>query len=212
MNATSSISGWSYRLAPDMVICTAAPGMAAELPGKVLVVPGRGAFPAGHPTTRLCLDLLREGLTARPVQSLVDVGCGAGVLALAAAALGVPQVLAVDLAWPAARATCDNARENGLAGGLRVAQGSTECLRKPCDLVAANLPWEVQLDKVTELARLTAPGGRLLLSGFQDNQEEELREKYLQLGRSVRRRVVKEFWHPELPPKMSFTWVGWLLE
>ena len=56
------------------------------------------AFPPGHPTTRLCLDLLREALAAAAVPSLLDVGCGAGLLGLAAAALGVPRVVGVDIA------------------------------------------------------------------------------------------------------------------
>ena len=54
------------------------------------MVKSGGAFPPGHPTTRLSLDLLREAVAAGPaVRRLLDVGCGAGVLSLAAAALGL---------------------------------------------------------------------------------------------------------------------------
>ena len=169
-------------------------------------------FPPGHPSTRLCLDLLREALAARPVQRLLDVGCGAGVLSLAAAALGVPRVVAVDLAWGAARATRENARENGLAESILAVQGSTEGLGVPFDLVLANLPWEVQMAKVAELDRLAAAGGRLILAGFRDNQEALLLEGYQGLGWSLKRRLVKDFHHPELPPEISFNWVAWRLE
>jgi ribosomal protein L11 methylase PrmA len=105
----------------------------------------------------------------------------------------------------------ENARSNGLAGSVRVAQGSTECIKEPFDVVVANLPWEVQRDKVSELDRLTAAGGNLILSGFRDNQETPLLESYQKLGRSLTRRLVWEFSHPELPPDISFNWVAWLI-
>lgn len=175
------------------------------------MVQSEEAFPPGHPTTRLCLDLLTAALAARPVSRLLDVGCGAGVLTLAAAALGVPRVVAVDLALQAARATRDNARDNDLVGPVMATQGSTECLKPAFELVLANLPWEVQMDKVPELHRLTAAGGRLILSGFRDNQEEPLLKSYRRLGWALRQRVVWHFSHPELPSNLSFNWVAWLL-
>ncbi len=152
-------SGWCYPLSPGLVVRTRPVPGGAEGPGQVLLVESGGAFPPGHPTTRLCLDLLKEALAATPTQNLADVGCGAGVLGLAAAALGVPRVAAVDIAWAGARATRKNARENGLDGQVQVAQGSTECLRGPFDLVVANLPYEVQVDKARALQCLGATGG-----------------------------------------------------
>ncbi len=204
-------SGWFYRLSPQIVLRLRGQPHRRELVEQVVQVRSGSAFPPGHPTTRLCLDLLREALAAASAPKLLDVGCGAGVLALAAAALGVPRVLGVDIAPGAAQATWENARDNGLAGALRVAQGSTECVKGPFDLVIANLPWEVQMDKVAELDRLAAPEGRLILSGFRHNQEDLLLQSYRQLGWLLDRRVIKDFWHPELPPDISFTWVAWLL-
>jgi ribosomal protein L11 methyltransferase len=169
------------------------------------------AFPPGHPTTRLCLDLLRGALATASVPSLLDVGCGTGLLGLAAAALGVPRVVGVDISKGAAHVTWENARENGLAGSLKVARGSTECVKGPFDLVIANLPWEVQMDKVSELERLAALKGRLILSGFRDNQENLLIKSYQRRGWSLDRRLIRDFRHPELPPDISFTWVAWLL-
>jgi len=206
------ISGWFYRLSPIVVLCTQRQPAATEALAQIIHVRRGEAFPPGHPTTRLSLDLLREALSAASVQSLLDVGCGAGLLSLAAAALGVPRVLGVDLAPAAVQITRKNARDNHLAGALQVVQGSTECLKGPFDLVMANLPWEVQMDKVSELNRLAAKGSRLILSGFRDNQENLLIQRYQGLGWSLRRRIIKYFWHPELPPDISFTWVAWWLE
>jgi len=179
---------------------------------QILHVNSGEAFPPGHPTSRLCLDLLRETLVAASVHSLLDVGCGAGLLSLAAAALRVPRVVGVDISHAAVQITQENARDNGLAGSLQVVRGSTECLKGPFDLVIANLPWEVQMDKVSELNRLAASGGRLILSGFRDNQEDLLIQSYQRLGWSLKRRIIKYFWHPELPSDISFTWVAWWLE
>lgn len=204
-------SGWSYRLSPRLLLRTRRPHPAEAAGARVILVHSGEAFPLGHPTTRLCLDLLRQVLAAGSVSSLADVGCGAGVLSLAAAALGMPRVLGVDIASRAVRATRENARRNGLAGAIRVVQGSSACLKAPFDLVAANLPWEVQLDQVPDLHRLAAAGGRLILSGFRDNQESPLLGRYEKLGWSMKQRLVKYFQHPELPPDLSFNWVAWLL-
>ena len=133
-------------------------------------------------------------------------------LGVAAAALGVPRVVGTDISPAATRITRENARDNGLAGSLQVVRGSTECLKGPFDLVIANLPWEVQMDKVSELDRLAAPGGRLILSGFRDNQEDLLLRDYQKLGWSLAQRLTKDFRHPTLPPDISFTWVAWWLE
>jgi ribosomal protein L11 methyltransferase len=201
-----------YRLSPRLVLCPRGDPYQPGPEERVLLLQSGEAFPLGHPTTRLCLELLREALAAGRVKSLLDVGCGTGVLGLAAAALGVPRVMGVDISLQAVRVTRENARANNLGDRVQVARVSTEGLKGPFDLVAANLPWEVQMDKAPELDRLTAPAGRLLLSGFRDNQEEPLLENYRRLGRSWERRLIKPFHHPELPPDLSFTWVAWLLQ
>ena len=206
------LSGWFYRLSPQLVLSTRRQPAGIEAVAQILHVRSGEAFPPGHPTTRLSLDLLREALAASPVHSLLDVGCGAGLLSLAAAALKVPQVVGVDISPAAVHVTRENARDNGLAGALQVVRGSTECVKGPFDLVIANLPWEVQMDKVSELNRLAAPEGRLILSGFRDNQEDLLTQSYQRLGWSLKRRLIKDFRHPELPPDISFTWVAWWLE
>jgi len=205
-------SGWFYRLSPHLVLSTRRQPPGTFAAAQIIHVRGGEAFPPGHPTTRLSLDLLREALAAATVHSLVDVGCGAGLLSLAAAALRVPRVIGVDIAPAAVQATRENARNNGLAGALQVIRGSTECLKGPFDLLIANLPWEVQMDKVSELNRLAAPGSRLILSGFWDNQEDMLLQLYQSLGWSLAQRVIKDFRHPGLPPDISFTWVAWRLE
>ena len=209
------------RLSPTLVLRSPWRPYRARPGERVLVVRTPGAFPPGHPTTRLSLELLPEALAARPCSAgcqpvigkrLLDVGCGSGVLTLAAAALGVDFCLGVDLSGRAVRLSRENARENGLAAALRLVQGSTECLRGPFDLVLANLRYPVQVAKVPELARLTAPSGTLILSGFRDVQEAELLAGYRDLGWFLVRRLTRDEWAIEVPPEKSYTWVAWRLQ
>jgi len=202
-----------YRLSPHLVLRSRWRPYLARPGEQVLVLRTAGAFPPGHPTTRLCLELLREVLAAAPCSlRLLDVGCGSGVLTLAGAALGAPWCLGVDLSRSAVRLTRENARENGLAAALRLVQGSTECLRGPFAVVLANLAWPVQMDKVGELHRLAAASGALILSGFRDVQEPELLAGYRDLGWTLAQRLTRDEWAIEVPPGGSYTWVAWRLQ
>ena len=208
--AESQPSGWSYRLSPHLELRARGPNRVEPALQVLLVQSGR-AFGPGHPTTRLCLDLLRESLAPGPVPRLADVGCGAGVLSLAAAALGVPRVVGVDIVWEAAPGHPEERPGKRSGRGDQRGAGSTECLQAPFDLVTANLPWEVQMEKAPELVRLVAAPGRLILSGFREDREKLLLESYRGLGWRLQGRLVKDFQHPELPPDLNFTWVAWLL-
>ena len=209
-----------YRLSPHLVLRSRWRPHLSRPGERVLVLRTSGAFPPGHPTTLLSLELLQEVLASGPCSAgfqpvigkrLLDVGCGSGVLTLAAAALGVDFCLGVDLSRQAVRLARQNSRENGLAAALRLVQGETECLRGPFEVVLANLPWPVQMAKVTELDRLAAKSGALILSGFRDTQEAELLSHYKARGWSLKRRLTRDQWAIEVPPEGSYTWVAWLL-
>lgn len=198
-------------VAPELLLVRLpAPGAVGPSPFSLRIRPG-GAFPSTHSTTRLCLELLAGLAGFLPGVRVLDVGCGSGILGLAAAAWGAAQVVCLDLAPAAASATRRNARENGLENRVLVLQGSTEALRGSFQVILANLPLEVQLAKVSEFQRLSAPGGRLILSGFRESQEKDLHSRYADLGWSLAGRRCKEFRHPELPPGLDFTWVAWEL-
>jgi ribosomal protein L11 methyltransferase len=199
------------RIAPQLLLVNLREAQPSEPSPNTLMVKLGEAFPPTHPATRLCLDLLLEALEEGSINSLVDVGCGSGILGLAAAVLGVPVVVGMDKAGGSAALTRLNAQENAAAEALQVVQGSTECVKVRFDLVVANLPWEVQMEKIAELDRLAVPEGSLILSGFRDHQEDLLMVPYRKLGWSLNRRLVKYFWHSELPPDISFNWVAWSL-
>jgi ribosomal protein L11 methyltransferase len=200
-----------YRLSPELVLRSLWRPYRPRPGERVLVLAAASVFPPGHPTTRLCLDLLGETLAAGPCPRLLDVGCGSGALLLAGVAAGARMGVGVDLSGMAVAATRNNARANGLAAAVQVVKGSTECLRTTFAVLLGNLPWAVQMDKVAEFTRLAAPGARLILSGFKDTQEEELRADYQRLGWVLEDRRTRDEWLPDLPPEKSFTWVAWRL-
>jgi ribosomal protein L11 methyltransferase len=201
-----------YRLPGNLVVRSRWRPYRAAAGERVLIVRAGGVFPPGHASTRLCLEMLAESLVQRPGVRVLDVGCGSGILALAAAALGASGVVAVDISRRAVRMTRENALGAPGPGNLTIIQGSTECLKGPFDLVVANLPPAVQMAKAEEFRRLTAPGGLLILSGFKDTQEEPLQSACDAAGWLCTQRRTRDAWAPELPPELSYTWTAWRLE
>jgi ribosomal protein L11 methyltransferase len=122
----------------------------------VVIDPGRAFGTGAHATTRLCIELLGE----LPSGSLLDAGCGSGVLAIAGATLGHSPVVAVDDDPAAVEAAILNATANGVAVEARLEDISTAPLDR-FDAVVAN----VTRNDVLQLAsRLTSP--RLITSGY----------------------------------------------
>ncbi len=199
-----------HRLTPELVIRSPWRPFRPRHGEQSLVLESDAVFPPGHPTTHLCLDLIKTALASRPGAYVLDVGCGSGILALAALALGASQAVAVDISGRAVRKTKSNAARNGLLPRLNVIKGSVACLRGPFSLIVANLPWGVHLEMQEDLHRLAGPQGQLILAGFKDTQEEPLLTSYRARGWSLLERRSRDAWAPEPPPELSYTWVAWL--
>jgi ribosomal protein L11 methyltransferase len=200
-----------FRLTPELIIRSPWHPCWSRRGEGALVLERGLAFPPSHPSTLLCLELMKIALASRPRASVLDVGCGSGILALAALALGAPRAVAVDLSGRAVRQTRQNAARNGLLPRLGLVQGSTECLRGPFSLILANLPWGVHREKIGEFRRLAAPDGILVVAGFKDTQADSLLAGYQDGGWSILAQRSRDAWAPEPPPELSYTWVAWLL-
>jgi ribosomal protein L11 methyltransferase len=155
---------------------------AAPPPGSVEVVldPGMAFGTGSHPTTSLCLAALSDLLTARPGASVLDVGTGSGLLAIAARKLGAGRVAANDEDPVAVAVARENAERNGAA--LELTGASLGGIAGAFDVVVANILANVLVALAPALAAKVAPGGVLLLSGILAGQEEEVRAAQVRQG------------------------------
>jgi ribosomal protein L11 methyltransferase len=147
-----------------------------------------GSFGTGtHPTTRACLTVL-TGIT--PQGSFADLGCGSGVLAIAAAALGFSPVLAVDADRAATTSATENAKQNGASVQVRRLDLNADA-PPGTDLVAANVPLAVHRGIAS---RLSAETTRVLVSGVGETEAEALLEIYAETGLARRDHHLDRGW------------------
>lgn len=160
----------------------------ALAPGqREVVIEPRQAFGTGaHASTALALEALDAVLAARPAERALDVGCGSGVLALAALQLGARRAVACDLDPLAARETLDNARRNGLAGRIAVFTGSLAALgARGFELGLANLIRSELVPLLGALVASVRPGAALVLSGLLASERTAMEGSLAALGARV---------------------------
>jgi ribosomal protein L11 methyltransferase len=157
---------------------------------EVVIDPG-GAFGTGtHPTTRMCLELLLEP-TGRG--SFCDLGCGSGVLSIAAAKLGHDPVVGVD----ADRAALDETRRNGRANGVELEVRHVDLRREAApvaDVVAANLTAGLCAAVASSWAEAGVRPGTAIVSGFLREEADSVAGVLARAGLEERRRVVGGEW------------------
>jgi len=150
-----------------------APADAAAI--VVRLDPGLAFGTGTHPTTALCLEWLDAADLAG--KTVIDYGCGSGVLAIAAVKLGAARVICVDNDTQALVATRDNAERNGIAD--KVDLYTPEALPAiAADILVANILAGPLHDLAPHFARLLKPGAALALSGILRGQEVELLSRY----------------------------------
>ncbi|MCK8516143.1 50S ribosomal protein L11 methyltransferase [Methylonatrum kenyense] len=134
------------------------------------------AFGTGtHPTTALCLRWL-DAQDLRG-QSVIDLGCGSGVLGVAALLLGAGRCVGIDNDPQALIASRDNAIRNDVSARLRLLDAGDPD-PEPADVLVANILSSILIRLQPQAARLLRPGGRLALSGILDTQVDAVTEAY----------------------------------
>ena len=143
---------------------------------NLVLDPGLAFGTGSHPTTFLCLQWLTDVL--RGGETLLDYGCGSGILGIAAAKLGAASVLGVDIDRNALTAARDNAANNHVTLGLR---HSGEKLEERFDIVVANILTNPLCVLAPLLVAHIAPGGHIALSGVLASQAEQVIAAYAPL-------------------------------
>ena len=156
------------------------------------------AFGTGHHGTTVgCLQAFHDLLKARKFDRVLDVGCGTGVLAIAAARTGSPIAVGTDIDAPSVRIANENAELNGANARFVHASGLNDPLVRndgPYDLVFANIlaPPLVALSQDIKLA--LKPGGIAILSGLLRTQERRVLAAYMSKGFRLVRRIHRDAW------------------
>ena len=143
---------------------------------NLLLDPGLAFGTGTHPTTALCL----EWLDAQPLekQSLLDFGCGSGILAIAGLLLGAEHAVGTDIDTQALDASRDNAERNRIAEERFALYLPEQLPEQPADVVVANILAGPLVSLSARITALVKPGGRLALSGILAEQADEVRAAY----------------------------------
>ena len=154
---------WDVPPAPDRIV--------------LIIEPGRAFGTGHHGSTAGCLALLERALDAEWARAAIDLGTGSGILAIAAARLGVATILAVDDDPDAVAAAAANAERNGVAARMDCRLGDAAVVdAAPAPLVLANLLAAAHVRLAARYRRLLAPGATLVLGGILDGEAEAIRD------------------------------------
>lgn len=167
-------------------------------PGDVVIDMDPGmAFGSGHHgTTRSCLAFIEECAGTLKRGRILDIGCGSGILAIAASKSGCADVTAIDNDPDAIRVAEENIELNGLKGSIKCSTADLETFKpgRKYDVVAANILAEVLERFAVKIDRLVKPDGRLILSGVLIKQYDGVRRIFGKLGYRQKKAIVDREW------------------
>ena len=169
----------AYDRKPDDVVLTLNPGMAF----------GTGT----HDTTRLCMELLEKYIT--PQDTVLDVGCGSGILAITAALLGANKIIGCDIDEVAVKVAGENAALNGVQDRIAFHQGDlTSQVEGSFQIICANIVADVIIRLSEDVGRYLAKDGIFITSGIIDTREQDVLNALEQNGFQVIERRTSGGW------------------
>jgi len=186
----------AFAVIPGLVIRPSWEPYQAEEGERVIIMDPGQAFGTGqHASTRMALELVRDSLREMDGGRVLDVGCGTGILAMAAALFGADSVLAIDNDPEAVRVARENVAINQLEQTIRVSGRDLMEIEGEFELICANIVHNVLVDMAPELTTRLVPGGRLVLAGIlAGGQEENIIRVYREQGcRPVAQRYADEW-------------------
>lgn len=151
---------------------------------EIALDPGMAFGTGTHPTTQLCLEALERIVT--PSIDVLDLGCGSGILSIAAAKLGAKKVIGVDIDELAVKATIENAQQNGVAEKIKAHQGGLDTVitsARRYDLIVVNILAKIIIAMCDEkLGDTVRPGGKAIFSGVLESQTEAVEAALRETG------------------------------
>ena len=172
-----------------------------ETPDRIpiLINPSMAFGTGTHPSTQLCLLLMEEAI--QPGYTVMDIGCGSGILSVAAIKLGASQVLAVDIDPAAIISTRENADNNQVTSQLDVQAGSVAeilegqfCMKDARVVLVNILASTITMLMTSGLVELVQADGELILAGILENQVDEIRTLAREKGLGVVKQVNSADW------------------
>ncbi len=168
---------------------------------RTIILDLHNAFGSGkHPTTRLCLKIM--DLIAKDTSNtqrlrggkVLDFGCGTGLLAIAAIKMGAKSALGVEIDGPSAEAADGNVKLNHLSRTIKIKEGSWDAVQEKYDLIMANLVASVLIRTGKYLPGHLKDQGLAIVSGFGENQLNEMKQLFTKMGLIVSQQFTIESW------------------
>ncbi|PJF43629.1 MAG: 50S ribosomal protein L11 methyltransferase [Phototrophicales bacterium] len=160
--------------------------------------PGMAFGTGTHPSTQLCLEATEELQKNRPSLRVLDLGCGSGILSIAAAKLGAVEVVALDTDPIAVKTTIENAEENNVSEQIQALKGSLETVLRSArrfDIALVNILAKVIIQMCDQgLGQILRPGGIGVFGGIITEQAEEVETALRQTGLEPYKRRISGEW------------------
>ncbi len=163
---------------------------------KIITLDPGAAFGTGaHETTSMCIELIEKYIN--PSDTALDIGCGSGILSVAASVLGASKVVAVDIDPLAVKTTMENAELNGIEKGKITATVGdlTDKVSGRFNLVIANIVADVIISLLPTVPAFLEDNGIFICSGIINDRADEVRDAILKMGFVILEESVKRDWH-----------------
>lgn len=171
---------------PSIMVQPWSPSLTRAKDPRTIILDPNHAFGTGrHPTTQLCLkimDLMANDGCLRPGPEVLDFGCGTGLLAIAAIRMGARRAVGVEVDPQSAKTAKRNVALNDLSDRIEIREGSWEIVQERYELVLANLVAAALRRTGRRIPYWVKEGGRVIVSGFGENQKDEMERFFASLG------------------------------